>query len=93
MMQCVGTSDVKVMRSRASSASSASASKLRRSSTVMVAPSIVKVSRKYSELAWHSGITSRPWSSRVRPNSSAVTSAGSALPSWLRGEPAAAPAG
>ncbi len=57
----------------------------------MVAPSVVKVTAKYSELAWHSGITSRPLSSRVRPNSSAVAQAISALPSWLRIAPLGRP--
>ena len=39
---------------------------------------------KYSEFAWHIGITSSAVSSRVKPMSSAVTSEISALPSWLR---------
>ena len=57
----------------------------------MAAPSIAKVSMKYSELAWHSGITRSPVSSRDRPNSSAVAKASNALPSWLRIAPLGRP--
>ncbi len=51
---------------------------------MQVAPRWMKVVPKYSELAWHIGITSRPVSSRVKPISSAVAMAISVLPSWLR---------
>ena len=42
------------------------------------------MNEKYSEFAWHIGITSSAVSSRVKPMSSAVTSEISALPAWLR---------
>ena len=42
------------------------------------------MNEKYSELAWHIGITKSAVSSRVSPMSSAVTSEMSALPAWLR---------
>ncbi len=58
---------------------------------MIVAPSIAKVTLKYSELAWHSGITSSPLSSALKPNSSAVANASSALPSWLRIAPLGRP--
>ncbi len=39
---------------------------------------------KFSELAWHIGITRSAVSSRVSPMSSAVMSDNSAMVSWLR---------
>ena len=56
-----------------------------------VAPRCVKVWLKYSEFAWHIGITIRPVSSRVKRISSAVASAISVLPSWLRIAPLGRP--
>ncbi len=87
----MGTSDVKVTFSRASVASRASGSKLLRSSITQVAPRCVKVWLKYSELAWHIGITSSAVSLRVKPISSAVASAIRVFPSWLRTAPLGRP--
>ena len=42
------------------------------------------MNEKYSEFAWHIGITSSAVSSRAKPMSSAVTSEMRALPLWLR---------
>ena len=58
---------------------------------MQVAPRCTKVWLKYSELAWHIGITIRPVSWRVKPISSAVASAISVLPSWLRMAPLGRP--
>ncbi len=57
----------------------------------MAAPSMAKVSAKYKEFAWHSGITSSAVSRRLRPNSTAVAQVISALARWLRIAPLGRP--
>ena len=56
-----------------------------------VAPNCVKVWLKYSELAWHMGITNKAESSALKPISSAVAKAMRELPSWLRTAPLGRP--